>query len=727
MDGRWGRGGGGGAPDIDFPSNGVQLLSWLPISQFGAQNTTASTVEGYVSPGGHEFAIVGVSDGTGFVDVTDPGNAQIVGFIGSVTSLWRDIRVYQHYCYTVSEGGGGIQVIDMGQIDSGIVTLVGNVNTPGSASTHTVFLNQDSGYIYRCGGGSTLGLRIYSLTNPASPTFVGTALTSRYVHECQVVNYTVGPYAGKEIAFCYSDSNSGGGSPAVDILDVTNKAAIVPLSTTLYPNPKFSHQGWLSPDRHYIYVDDELDQQNGGGGPTMTRIIDVSNLSSPFYVGTFDNGAGSIDHNLYTLGNLIFESNYRSGLRVFDATNPIAPVEIAYFDTYPTDNGASFNGLWDNYPYLPSGIVLGSDIEKGLFVWRVGPALLAFNYPDGHPAMISPGGDSFPVTITNQAGTLQSGTAKLWYDTGSGYTSVNLVATGGGNFNAVFPAIACTTTVKYYITAQTTTGVTVKSPAGAPSNFFQTFSATGQAVGFTDNMETDNSWVVGAPGDSAVTGIWTRVDPVGTAAQPEDDDPAGTGTMCWVTGQGVPGGGVGDNDIDGGATTLTSPAIDATAGADPYIVFYRWYSNDQGSSPNTDSMPVMLSNDNGSTWTQIELVTENAGAWVRKSFRVANFMSPTNGMRVRFVARDLDPPSVVEAGLDDVSIVYYDCTVPVAGDVNGDGIVNVDDLLAVINAWGVCPKPPAACPADIAPPGPPQGNGVVNVDDLLAVINNWTN
>ena len=363
----------GGDPRVVFSSSNVTLMSWIPYTNFSAAFTSAATCDAYVSPSGREYALIGLSGGTGFVEVTNPGSASIITTIAGVSSLWRDVKVYQTYAYAVSEGGGGIQIIDMSRIDNGVVTLVGSVTSGGTQATHTFEINKDSGYLYRCGGGSgasALGLRIYSLANPASPTYLFTTITGRYIHECQVVNYTSGPYAGKEIAFCYSDANSGGGTPGLSILDVTNKtsaATIVTLTANYqYPSGSFSHQGWLSPDKHYVYLDDELD------GNPATRIIDVSNLSAPVQVGTFTNGLPAIDHNLYALGNFIFESNYRSGLRIFDATNPLAPVERAYFDTYTTDDNSNYNGLWDNYAYLPSGIVLGSDIEKGLFVWCVG-------------------------------------------------------------------------------------------------------------------------------------------------------------------------------------------------------------------------------------------------------------------------------------------------------------------------------------------------------------------
>src|SRR5688500_8589458 len=158
-----------GGPPIAFPSDNVELLAWIPIGDFDPGNTSAATVEGYVSSSGREYAIVGLSDGTGFVEVTNPGDPVIVEFIAGPESLWKDVRVLQHYAYSVSEasaanGNPGIQIMDMSQIDQGTVTLVGGVNTPAgtTASSHTMFINEASGRLYRAGGSSN-GLRIYDL------------------------------------------------------------------------------------------------------------------------------------------------------------------------------------------------------------------------------------------------------------------------------------------------------------------------------------------------------------------------------------------------------------------------------------------------------------------------------------------------------------------------------------------------------------------------------------
>lgn len=720
-------GGIAGVP-LAFPSSGVQLLAWLPCPQFdigGAVNESANTVEGYVSPGGREYAIIGLSDGTGFVDVTDPGNPVIRSYIPSVESLWRDVRFYGQYCYTGSEGGGGIQVINMTNLDTTGATLVGNVTTgPTPAATHTLFVNKDSGILYRAGGGSN-GLRIYRLAggNEAAPLYLG-SWTDHYVHEVTVVNYTSGPYAGREIAFACGGSAGAASAPGVYILDVTNVTdtnpntnGITQLSFYTYANASYCHQGWLTPDKQYFYINDELDD-DGPGLNSITRIVNISNLAAPTDAGTFTSGVPSIDHNLYTKGNLIFESNYRSGLRIFDNTNPTAPVQTAYFDTWPQDDGASFNGLWDNDPYLPSGLILGADIEKGLFVWRLGNALIEFAYPNGQPALINPVGGSVDVNINNVEGVVNPSTVKLGYSVNGGaFVETPLQSLGGPNYRANFPAMPCGAAVRWYVIAQTTTGVTQRDPVGAPSSTYDAQAAIGVDIALSDTLETNTGWVVGNAGDNATTGIWVRANPVGTAAQPEDDHTPAPGVNCFITANGAAGGGAGDADVDGGTTTLTSPNLDASGGGEARIVYHRWYSNNTGSAPNEDSMPVQISNNGGSTWTQLELVTENAGSWVEKSFRIADFVPPTNQVKLRFIARDLISGSVVEAGVDDVRIEFLQCNV--AGDITGDGLVNVADLLAVITAWGPCPTPPAACPADIVT------DGAVNVADLLFVITNW--
>lgn len=659
----------GAAPAIDFPRSGVSLLGWLPLEAFGV-HTSGADCWGYVAPSGREYAIIGLSNGVGFVEVTDPGRPTVVATLPAVSSLWRDIKVYQDHCYYVSEGGDGVVVVDLSQIDAGTVTLVGNVTAGGQLATHNVAIDETSGFLYRTGGsGDTLGIRVYSLANKTNPSFVA-QWNNRYFHDAQVVTFTSGPNAGKQVCFAFSENGAGGGSPRLEILDVTQKSNIHLLGSVAYSNGAFSHQGWLSPDRTLLYLNDELDELSTGV-TTTTRILDVSNLAAPFQVGTFTNGSTAVDHNLYTLGTEIYEANYRSGLRVFDATNPTAPVEKAFFDTYPDDDAAAFNGLWNAYPYLPSGTVFGSDLEKGLFVWRMGDPQLAFSFPVAPAALVDPSGESLTVQITPSGpGVLQPGTELLHVDTGTGFTTVPLTGIGNGLYSATLPAVPCGSTVEYYFSARTQSGVTWTDPAAAPTFRYGATAAYGETVVQSLDFENAAGWTSGAPGDDATTGLWTRVDPIGTEAQPEDDHTA-AGVTCWVTGQGSPGGGSGENDVDGGRTTLVSAPIDLSGG-DAVVSYWRWYSNVAGGEPSADVLRVDVTND-GVSWHNVETVgpggSETVGGWRPHEFAVGDFVTPTANVRVRFVAEDAGGGSVVEAAIDDFAVKRLDCAPPCASPV----------------------------------------------------------
>jgi choice-of-anchor B domain-containing protein len=647
----------GGSP---FASSGVSLLSWIPLSEMGSPQS-GSDCWGYVSPSGREYALMCHYNGTTFVDITVPSNAQVLTTIAGPGSLWRDVKVYGSYAYAVSEGGSGIQVFDLSQIDSGVVTLAGTVTTGGGTSTHNVAINEDTGFLYRLGGDAN-GLRAYDLNaDPINPPFVG-SWSTRYIHDAQIVSYTSGPYAGKEIAFACSGFNGGSVGTGLDILDVTNKSNITVLSNVTYNNPAYSHQGWLSADRQYFYLGDELDEN--GSLPTTTHIIDVSNLGAAQAIGSFTNGNQSVGHNLYTKGDLIYEANYRSGLRVFDASNATSPVEVAFFDTYPTDDSDAFNGLWNVYPYFPSGVVIGSDLERGLFVWWVGANPVQLDVPGGAPTLVNPAGDSFAVSITeSQPGELVLGSERLHVHDGSAWASYPLSSLGGGSYLATFPSTACGATLAYYVSADAGSGGTWTAPAGAPVETFTATSAVGQTVLVSDELEATTGWTVGASGDSATTGIWTLVNPIGTAAQPEDDH-SPSGSLCFVTGQGSNGGSVGENDVDGGSTTLVTPAFDLSGGSAPRISYWRWYSNNAGAAPNEDVFEVEISAD-GATWVNVETVgptgVETSGGWYQHTVVVSDFVALSNSVRLRFRASDNGSGSIVEAAIDDLTISDIDC------------------------------------------------------------------
>ncbi|HEX9637690.1 MAG TPA: choice-of-anchor B family protein [Acidobacteriota bacterium] len=353
---------GGSGYVLDFPASGISLLSWVSVPEMDPGAPGANDIWGHVSPTGREYAIVGLQRGTAFVEVTDPLRPKLVKTIADPLSLWSDMKSYGSYAYNVNESRGGLQVIDLGAIDQGRVRLVGELTEAGLQTSHNVAINEASGFLYLCGANiHNGGLVAVDLADPARPHLAG-SWPNAYVHDAQVVNYDQGRYAGREIVFAFT------GSLGLTILDATDKSDIFELSNLRYPNVSYCHQGWLSDDRRFLFVDDEGDEVRGLVATTTTYVIDVRDLEQPRLAATFTSGRPSIDHNLMVRGPFVFEANYRSGLRVFDAAKLAQVHEAAYFDTYPDDDLPSFNGAWGVYTGLPSGVILVSDMQRGLFV-----------------------------------------------------------------------------------------------------------------------------------------------------------------------------------------------------------------------------------------------------------------------------------------------------------------------------------------------------------------------
>jgi len=211
------------------------------------------------------------------------------------------------------------------------------------------------------------------IRTPKTPTFAGcfadpatgNARTG-YTHDAQCVVYA-GPdtaYRGRQICFNSSET-------ALGIADVTDKANPQPISSAAYPNVRYAHQGWLTEDQRFFYMNDEGDEGAGVVPGTRTLIWDVSDLDEPVLAGQYIHDNPSTDHNLYVRGNLMYQSNYESGLRVLDVSNPTAPVLVGFFDTAPTGpDTPSMNGSWSNYPYFQSGTVVVTSIAEGLFILK---------------------------------------------------------------------------------------------------------------------------------------------------------------------------------------------------------------------------------------------------------------------------------------------------------------------------------------------------------------------
>jgi choice-of-anchor B domain-containing protein len=332
---------------------------------FGSSLSSAYDIWGYASPSGREYAIIALSGATAFVDVTNPICPVIVEQIAGEA---LDVKTLGTYALVVSDHTAlGLQVIDMSLIDSGVVTLAATANPGGFTTAHNIAVNEDSNFAYIVLTDLNSGFTAIDLSEPLNPVAVGD-WTEGWVHDMQVVSYSSGPYAGREVAFVCG----GSGINWFTIVDVTDKNNIFTRGAVAYPNASTPHQGWLSEDRRYFFFGDEGDESRFDL-PTTTYVFDVQDLDNPILHTTFTNNLCSIDHNQIVRGSRVYQGNYTSGLRVYDIADVNNIKEVGYFDTYPFSNergNFGFSGAWGAYPLLPSGIILVSDISRGLFVLK---------------------------------------------------------------------------------------------------------------------------------------------------------------------------------------------------------------------------------------------------------------------------------------------------------------------------------------------------------------------
>ena len=226
--------------------------------------------------------------------------------------------------------------------------------------------------------------------------------------------------------------------------------------------------------------------------------------------------------------------------------------------------------------------------------------------------------------------------------------------------------------------------ITCQVSGSAPNGHSVDFEVSFPVGGWFDEMETDLGWTVGAAGDDATTGLWERADPVGTTyngnvVQMEDDHTPAPGIMCFVTGNGSPGGAAGDADVDGGKTTLLSPVFDLTGATSVSLSYWRWYTNNAGNNPDEDWWNVDVTS-NGIDWVSLEHTQTSLTEWTEMNFDLGAYITFTDHVQVRFIAEDIINGSLVEAGVDDFLLTAYHSITAVD---DGDGSVPGRYTLAV--------------------------------------------
>lgn len=375
-----------------FSCNKVDLVSHVPLPS----GTSGSDVWGHVDLNTNsEYAIMGYSDGTRVYHLADPNNPVLVGHVRGKNTSWRDIKVYQYYdeqlsayqayAYITAEENDGIQIIDLNNLP----TSVSLANTNRDINTaHNVYISNLDYSLNTSLTGLAPKLQIvgadryggaftsFDLTNAKTPVQSykpSQSSRSNYTHDAtsmmvddirasrDCINSRQG------ICDVFIDFNED----EIRIWDATDSSKTQRLGQVGYDDvaksSQYVHSGWWHENKRYVYVQDEFDE-NTGGLNTTVRILDLADLTNPTIVGKWTSNNRTIDHNGFVKGNRYYMSNYERGLTILDISNPTAPQEVGYFDTFPSSDNPSFNGAWGAYPYLPSGNILISDINSGLYL-----------------------------------------------------------------------------------------------------------------------------------------------------------------------------------------------------------------------------------------------------------------------------------------------------------------------------------------------------------------------
>lgn len=335
------------------------------------------------------------------------------------------------------------------------------------------------------------------------------------------------------------------------------------------------------------------------------------------------------------------------------------------------------------------------------------------------PESILPG-EATPLSVSIPTGDedLVPGSAQLLYRfDGGAYQSISMDAAGGDVYSVSLPAPFCGDDPEYYFSAEGSESGVVTLPAlGANAPFAALVGEIDVVV--QDTVRFNFPWTV--ENSSGLTaGAWEAATPI-AGCDRGNPSIAVIEDRCYVT-QADPNDC--NSDVDGGSTTLSSFVMDAT---DPKTIvsYYRWYNNVEGDNPEADVFVVEVSDDDGATWEPLETVgpsgPEVQGGWIYKEWLVADIpnIENTNEFRIRFTASDLGSPSIVEAAVDWIRLTVYDCEDPseTPGDLNGDGVVNAEDLFIMLGDWGDC----SGCPSDL------DDSGSVDAEDLFALLGSWS-
>ncbi|MEW6981418.1 choice-of-anchor B family protein [Colwelliaceae bacterium 6471] len=379
-----------------FECENIDLLAHMPLENFSSDPGAANDVWGHVDLNtSKEYALIGLQNGVAVVDVSTPENPVEVGTIRGKSSGWRDIKVYQYYddtvkiwrafAYaTIDNASDYVTIIDLNHLPNSVSLVEKN---RAVAQAHNVYITNVDHTLNIALPGLTPTLQLigsskfsgafhsYSLTTPETLTLLSQQSAGQdYTHDGATIvindeRKNTDCANNDQACIVFIDFNE----KEMKLWNISDAKNVIQLSTATYTDVnsayQYVHSGWGSEDKQYIFLHDETDEKNAGINSTV-RVFSIADLNNPQHVGQWTGPTPAIDHNGFVRGNRYYMSNYERGLTVLDITNPPSPVAVGSFDTFTPSNSTGYYGAWGTYPFLPSGNILISDINSGLYILK---------------------------------------------------------------------------------------------------------------------------------------------------------------------------------------------------------------------------------------------------------------------------------------------------------------------------------------------------------------------
>ena len=623
----------------------MELLGYLNFDQ------ECSDIIGFYQDE-REFAVVGLYSSTVFVDITNPEVPFETGRINGGDSSWRDIKYWDRYIYIGTEADVGIQVVSVDNPDVPILTNL----IEDFTNSHNIHIAD--GFLYVVGA-STYDLWIYELSNPSIPNLAGT-WNQEYIHDLHVYNNK---------AYCAAIYSS-----TIYILDVRNKEDIYELTSWSYEGK--AHDCAVTSDETILVTADEM----AGGHMKVWDIDDYNNIE---LLGEYIVDPNHTVHNVFNIENLVYCSYYADGTRVVDISNPQNPVEIGYYDTSELES--LFVGNWGVDPFLPSGNIISSDIETGLYITRL-TGISIFHDPIEDVSMDD---ESYSIESTILSYSAEIVSASINYrligTDNESWINLSLSENINNMFNTELPKQNIGTIVQYYIYAINEYNEEQIFPVNGEVNPLM-FVVEQLPILYDEEFEYENGWSIGSE-DDANSGVWVRGVPnptyIGDNLIQTDTDHTLEGEECYITGNTYMPFDPGLDDIDDGVTTLISPIYDLTDYDNVLLKYWLWYTNNLGENPYEDYWQVDISNDSGLNWINLENLNASSTNWQLHRIILSEFIEMTDEVILRFKASDLNNPSLVEAGIDDISLEAFGNPI-ILGDINFDISIDILDIVLVV-------------------------------------------